>query len=141
MTSVNSTVSDSPVRPFIFESFGVVIKIDGNTQEMIDEGERVARISLVHPLHGAADKKIGHLFELNRTKSGYNIFLDGEGLASCRGRKKFFKFFDAIIRITVGEHAVDRVFMHAGAVGWKGRAIVLPGQRTGLAGGQAQVPA
>jgi hypothetical protein len=128
MTSINSTVADPSVRPFIFESFGVVIKIDGNTQEMIDEGERVARISLVHPLRSADGKKAGHVFELNRTKSGYNMFLNGEGMASCRGRKKFFKFFDAIVRITVGEHAVDRVFMHAGAVGWRGRAIVLPGQ-------------
>lgn len=128
MASVSSTVSELSVRPFIFESFGVVVKIVGNTQEMIDEGERVARVSLAHLICGAEDKKVGHLFELNRTKSRYRMFLDGEGLASCRGRKKFFKFFDAIVRITVGEHAVDRVFMHAGAVGWKGRAIVLPGQ-------------
>ncbi len=120
--------SQSKVRPFTFESFGVVIKIDGNVQEMVDEGERTARTSLVNFVHRAEGKKVDQLFEVNRTKSGYSMFLNGEGLASCRGRKKFFKFFDAIVRITVGEHAVDMVFMHAGAVGWKGRAIVLPGQ-------------
>jgi hypothetical protein len=31
-----------------------------------------------------------------------------------------------MIRVTVGEHAVDRVFLHAGAVAWRGKAIVMP---------------
>ena len=31
-----------------------------------------------------------------------------------------------MIRIVVAEYAVDRVFLHAGVVGWRGKAIVLP---------------
>jgi hypothetical protein len=124
----SKTITRPQVRPFVFESFGVVIRINGNKQEMVDEGARVARESLVNLVSLADGKKIDHLFEINHSKNGYEMFLNGEGLASCPERKKFFKFFDAIVRITVGEHAVDRVFMHAGAVGWKGRAILLPGQ-------------
>lgn len=38
--------------------------------------------------------------------------------------------FQAFMQIHIAEHAPNRTFLHAGAVGWKGRAIVLPG-RTG----------
>jgi hypothetical protein len=37
------------------------------------------------------------------------------------------KFFDTIIRISVAESAKNLVFIHAGVVGWKGQAIILPG--------------
>jgi hypothetical protein len=126
MTAVKSTSVSSSVRPFIFETFGVVIKIDGNVQEIVDEGVKVARKSLLNWLHPADNKKVDQLFELRRNKSNYALYHNGEGIASCRGKKKFLKFFDGIIRITVGENAVDRVFLHAGAVGWKGKGIVLP---------------
>ena len=128
MTIARSSAVSSSVRPFVFESFGVVIKIDGNVQEMVDEGEKVARTSMLNWVQPVKDKKAVQSFELNRTKSGYALYQNGEGIASCRGKKKFFKFFDGILRITVGENAVDRVFLHAGAVGWKGKGIVLPAE-------------
>lgn len=33
-----------------------------------------------------------------------------------------------MIRLTVAEFAVGKVFLHAGVVGWKGQAIIIPGQ-------------
>jgi len=106
----------------------VVVKIDGNIQQIVDDAENVARDSMLNLLEPANGRKVDQLFELKRTKTRYSLYLNGEGLASCRGRKKFFKFLDAIIRITIGEHARDQVFMHAGAVAWEGKAIILPGQ-------------
>lgn len=38
--------------------------------------------------------------------------------------------FQAFLHIHIAEHSPNRTFLHAGAVGWRGRAIVLPG-RTG----------
>ena len=34
---------------------------------------------------------------------------------------------EAHLNVYVGEYAADRVFVHAGVVGWRGRAILLPG--------------
>jgi len=130
MISTNSASARS-VRPFTFESYGVVAQIDSNVQGMVDEGAIVAHRSLVGQLQPAEGRKVEQLFEVERTKSLYKLFVNGEGIASCRGKKKFFKFFDAIVRITIGEHAVDRVFMHAGAVGWKGKGIIFPAQSYG----------
>ncbi len=36
--------------------------------------------------------------------------------------------FEADLRLFVGERAHRRVFVHAGVVGWRGRAIVIPGR-------------
>lgn len=127
MASTKSAAARS-VRPFTFESYGVVAQIDSNIQEMVDEGSVVAHRSLVGQLEPVTGKKVEQVFEIERTKTLYRLFVNGEGIASCRGKKKFFKFFDAIVRITIGEHAVDRVFMHAGAVGWKGKGIIFPAQ-------------
>jgi hypothetical protein len=35
--------------------------------------------------------------------------------------------FESHVQLTVAEHAPRRVFVHAGVVGWNGRAIVIPG--------------
>ena len=113
-------------RPFSFESFGVRIKIDGNTQEMIDEGERTARTSLLNLLQPIKAKDADQLFELRRNKTNYALYQNGVGIGSCRGRKKFFKFFDSVIRASIGEQTTDWVFVHAGVVGWNGKAILLP---------------
>lgn len=35
--------------------------------------------------------------------------------------------FESHVQLTVAEYATRRVFVHAGVVGWRGRAIVMPG--------------
>lgn len=39
-----------------------------------------------------------------------------------------FERFESDLRLFVGEFATHRVFVHAGVVGWKGKAIVIPGR-------------
>src|SRR5882672_7568667 len=44
--------------------------------------------------------------------------------------RKFDEVLDAFeshVQLTVAEHAPRRVFVHAGVVGWNGRAILIPG--------------
>ena len=127
MTAIKSIGLESSVRAFTFESFGVIVKIDSNWQEIVDEAEAVARKSLLNWLRPSDGQNVDQAFELRRNKSGYYLLIhNDEEIARGRSRKKFFKFFDSVIRATVGEYAVERVFLHAGVVGWKGRAIVMP---------------
>jgi hypothetical protein len=96
---------------------------------MVDEGAEVARVSLLDNIRQIKAGGDFHRFALNRTKSGnHRLIQDDREIASGRSRKKFFKFFDSIIRITIGEFATDKVFVHAGVVGWRGKAIVLPAE-------------
>jgi hypothetical protein len=117
----------SPIRPFCLESYGVRVKIGGNDQALIDEAAKVANLSLLGNVEKIDGAQFDHVFELIRTRSGtYRLNQNDSYLASGRSRRKFLKFFDSIIRVSVGEYAVDRVFLHAGVVGWKGKAIVMP---------------
>ena len=123
----NPNASALTVAPFEFESYGVRVRIQSNQQEMVDEAEKVVRRSLLNRIKSVRHRKFDHLFELNRNKSGTHFLIqNGEKITSGGSKKKFFKYFDSIIRVTIGEYALDRVFLHAGVVGWKGKAIVLP---------------
>lgn len=119
--------SPPSIRPFRFVSYGVRIEIDSNEQEIIDQAEAVSRKSLLGNIRTLRGGKMDHLFELTHTKGGtYRLIQNGERISHGRSRFKFFKFFDTILRVSVAEYAKDRVFLHAGVVGWKGRAILMP---------------
>lgn len=123
-----ATSPKAAIRPFRFESYGVAIEITGNDQGVIDEAAAVARRCLLGKVTELSSRKTDRIIELERLENGVlRLTRDNEPLASGRSKKKFFKFLDGIIRITVGEYAPDRVFMHSGAVGWNGKAIVMPG--------------
>lgn len=126
-TVKTSRKRDLTARPAGIESYGVTVRLDGNDQALLDAAVDVAKRSLLGDLRHIDPADCRHRFEITCTPSGtYRLVLDGKYLASGRSRRKFLKFFDAMIRVTIGEHAVDRVFMHAGVVGWKGSAILLP---------------
>jgi len=56
------------------------------------------------------------------------LYGDHELLARSRGLDEAVDAFAADVQLHVAEWARRRVFVHAGAVGWDGRAIVLPGR-------------
>ncbi len=127
MQGTETSSGSSTVVPFNFESFGVTVSINSTHQELVDLAVNVAKASLLGEVHPTRKKKFDHRFDLNRSGAGtYTLYRNGERIAGGRSKKKFLKFFDAMIRVTVGESAVDRVFMHAGVVAWNGKAILIP---------------
>ncbi len=123
---MNLTIPDN-IKPFRFESYGVRVEITSNKQEMIDDAEAVARRALlgrVGPIDGG---EVDHLFLLEQKGiQSYRLVQNSDEISRGRSRWKFFKFFDSILRVSIGEYAVDRVFLHAGVVGWNGKAILIP---------------
>lgn len=59
----------------------------------------------------------------------FNLLYDGILLA-CRtlDADELLERFESSVRLKVAENAKRKVFVHAGVVGWKGRAIVVPGR-------------
>jgi len=114
------------VHPFTFESYGVSVRISSNRQDMIDEAAAVARVSLLGLVKVIRRKRVDLHFQLNRVGRRYVFIQNGEELTWGTSRWKFFKFFDSVIRASIGEYAPDLVFVHAGVVGWNGKAILLP---------------
>jgi hypothetical protein len=126
--SANQLSIPHSVQPFDFESYGVHVRICGNDTELINDATKVARKSLLENLRKIKGERIDQSFELIRSPKGgsFRMEQNGEYVTWGRSRRKFLKFFDSMIRVAVGEHAVDRVFLHSGVVGWKGKAILIP---------------
>lgn len=56
------------------------------------------------------------------------LYCDDVRLADSTDRDAILETFESDLRIFVAELATHRVFVHAGVVGWKGRAIIIPGR-------------
>ncbi len=126
MTS--SKHKNTHVRPFDFECYGVNIRIEGNIQSLVDEAARVARLALLNDIRLIETSDLDHLFTFNQDESGYLTLIEsGELAAADTVPEYFFQYFNGLVRTAVAERAVDRLFIHAGAVGWNGKAILLPG--------------
>ena len=114
---------------FVFESFGVRVTIESNRDDVLAKARNVVHTALVGQLtfFESEDRVGGHHFGLTMEPDG-TLLLFEEGRRSTHSTSEFrvFKYFDSMVRLTVAENAVDRVFVHSGVVGWKGRAVIFP---------------
>ena len=63
-----------------------------------------------------------------RLKAYLVLTKDGRELFRCNDRTEFLERFGSIVALHVADNSRRLVFIHAGAVGWGGRAIVIPGR-------------
>jgi hypothetical protein len=110
-----------------FESYGVRVKLEATSNELLRDAEQMARKALLDRLEIIETKDAEHTFGFASDESGtFYLFQNGEQSSFDSERKRFFKFFNSMLRIVVAEHARDCVFIHAGVVARQGQAIVIP---------------
>ena len=115
-----------------FVSYGVRIGIRVSSPEILD------RIEGVLPPHvkPARGPRVDGLYSLiaGGTKVGskrrrFNIlYVGARRLARTRDTDEALDALEGHMQIHIADHARGRVFVHAGAVGWRGRAILVPGR-------------
>ncbi|MGE3465982.1 MAG: hypothetical protein AB7J13_03530 [Pyrinomonadaceae bacterium] len=117
------------IKPFRFESYGARVEVTSSLQEVIDRAADVARTSMLGDICEITSGPYDPAFDLDLDSGTgmYRLVQNGTEIARGDDPDKFFKFFDSLLRVSIGEAARGHVFIHAGAVGWKGRAIILPG--------------
>jgi hypothetical protein len=104
----------------------VTIEISSNDQEVFDLAMKNASESLLDNLQ-ATDRTPMVRFQVDREAGGmYSMIRNDEEPNKGDNPKTFFKLFEAMVRVAVGEFATDHVFIHAGTVAWKGRTIIMP---------------
>lgn len=114
------------MHTFAFESYGVKIRIESNRKRIIARVESIARKSMMGQLTEIDSATADHFFVINQVeRSIYYCKNGGEGSTSEHSRA-FYKYFESMLRVTVAEFAVGYVFIHAGVVAWKGKAILFP---------------
>ena len=110
-----------------FQKYGVKIGI--RAAELIHLKEIYSTLEKVFPrgLEPLAGEEIEYRFEIeSETGKPLKLRLNGEELFEHETEKLFFDMLESRIRVTIAEFAVGKVFLHAGVVGWKGRAIIIP---------------
>lgn len=106
------------------ESYGVRIGIETD----MDPAELKRRLSKILP-NGFKEIQVNsveHNFLLARNKTVFELYKNKERITEADSTELIFDQFESQLRITVAEFAVEKVFLHAGVVGWKGKAIIIP---------------
>ena len=110
---------------------GVRVGIRTNKPEILDSlmkwlplGWRPCPARRVHRLYslrvGGAERPGVRYFHM--------LYADASRMVRTLNLEEIFVALEYDLEVYVAERARKRVFLHAGAVGWNGRAIILPGQ-------------
>jgi hypothetical protein len=107
-----------------FESFGVVVLVCVSTPEMLEQIE-----PLMPPDRRPSDarltaRRLGIVLEDDGTYSVYN---SGTRVNEGGGWELAKIVLEGQVRSYISLNAPEHVFIHAGAVGYEGRAIIIPG--------------
>jgi len=115
------------VKTFSFESYGVPVSIFASNDELLQMTIDIARKSLLGNLRTVVDPEAAHIIRIGRVDGSITLDFDGEDVGKADSDYTFANYFDTRIRLLIAEFGVGRVFIHAGVVSWRGRAILLPG--------------
>ena len=117
---------------FALKSYGVRVGIRTNDPATLDRvyehlpaGWQYASTPFVDRIYsliagGTGPRRNGRRFSV--------LYGDDFRITRSTNPQDIFERLEADLRLFVGEYARHRVFVHAGVVGWKGNAIVIPGR-------------
>jgi len=117
---------------FSLKSYGVRIGIRSNEPSLLD---RVVNL-LPHGWEEASSPVVDRVYSILVGGAGARanlrrfsiLYRDHIQLARSTDLEVVLDRFESDLRLFVAELARHRVFVHAGVVGWKGKAIVIPGR-------------
>lgn len=114
-----------------FEAYGARIGIRFNDLQAFGSIARMLPDILPTGWNEIDGSSAEHIFSIilkNKKSRKSSFYKDGELILENCSLEDIRQSLDSLIRMTVGEYSKDYVFIHAGVVGWKGRAIVIPGR-------------
>jgi len=114
-----------------FSSYGVRVGLRVNDPAIMDQivarlppGAKPSSIRVVDHLYSLTGFTNGVNGKIRRFNLGYWNLVR---FARSRSFEDMLDQFESHVQLTVAEYAPRRVFVHAGVVGWKGAAILIPG--------------
>lgn len=112
-----------------FQAYGVKIAISAKKTDYLEEIYRLLEKVFPNGLRKVEDQKIEHRFLIaSENGDNFDLYQNEEIVFENVAGNFFFETLESRIRVTIAEFAVEKVFLHAGVVGWKGSAIVIPGR-------------
>jgi hypothetical protein len=123
------TMPEAPAVPddneLAFEAFGVRVAVSTNRPELIER----LRPLLPPGWQPCPASAVGQRFSLIAKENGtYDFALNGDVLNRSLMLEFALMLLDSQLRLHLGAKAPDMIFIHAGAVAYGGRTIVMPGK-------------
>ena len=107
-------------------SFGVTFRLAADSEELL--AQMLAGVPLGTQCGVEHDRDVEQFAVLQLDEGfGYRLTVDDEVVAEGVELKPVLEQFARDLMVHVANYAPDRVFVHAGVVGWRGHALVLPG--------------
>ncbi len=83
----------------------------------------------------AASHIVDHLYSIvvggnaqgSRVQRFHLLYYDAEGLLRTKDDELIWKGFESDLQLLIADNAPRYIFVHAGVVGWKNQAVVIPG--------------
>jgi len=117
---------------FVVSYFGVRIAVRANDAELLEKLRALvpadARPSRAKVVDHCFSAILGGPMDGSRIRKMHLLYGNHDVCFRHRDLEHLFPAFESRFRLAVGALAPRRVFVHAGVVGWKGRAILFPGQ-------------
>lgn len=120
-------IKSSKENTITLESFGVNVSVAINEPVLMNAFRSTIDSVLVRKYKLRSRNSAEHEFSLLRNKlRRFDIFKNGNLEYTDLTKSSAIARLASDLRLTIAEYAVDRVFIHAGAVSWRGRGIVIP---------------
>lgn len=111
------------------KAFGVKLSVSNSSK--ISFKELLERLKIILPggFEEIESQPVRHVFAIVQNESSvFELYKNGEHLTLAPTKEHIFDFLDSQIRITIAEYAARKVFVHAGVVGWRDKALIFPGR-------------
>jgi hypothetical protein len=115
-----------------FESYGLTVGVRVNDPAVLDRvcqclppGWKPAR---PRPVRMLFSLRVGGVGPRPGVRNYHLLYRDVEQCGRTLDLDAIFEALENELQLYVGENARQRVFVHAGVVGWRGQAIVIPGR-------------
>ena len=110
-----------------FQAFGVKIGIEAEATTHLEKVFELLEKVFPNGLEKTCEREIEFHFRIApKKRKKLDFYLNDEKVIENTSEEAFYGLVESQIRITIAEFAVGKVFLHAGVVGWKGHAIVIP---------------
>lgn len=110
-----------------FEAFGVRIGIRCDEKKILQKIFKRLEQILPNGYEVAEQGEVEHFLDIEKCDGGgFRLYKNREIVTDCTLEENLFNYTESQIRLTVAECAVGKVFLHAGVVAWKDKAVIIP---------------
>lgn len=114
----------------VFTTYGVTVRIESNEERLLAKAKAIAKKAFLDRLEFITDqdRSVDITFGIAINEAGaFELWEDREMHSDTPSEEILINFFKSYLRVSVAERSKAWVFVHAGVAGYKGRAIVIPG--------------